>query len=145
VDAFEPLKLGPVPSEALEVESQGSPDMLAETHISIPELYYQCQNLSLFPAAPPLARRFLLHVLSTLFSPATQNKLEADPDSIFSLSSDFDDEELEGWLKKQYRQTTDKFEAYLARRKAGGGKEMFADKRDASRWCRESAVSLILP
>ena len=110
--------------------------------ISIPELYYRCHNASHFPSAPPMARRFLLRFLSDLVNPTTEQDLRKDPDCILSLSPRFDSAELDVWLDKQYRRTTDRFEAYLQRRKAGGEREMFRDRSDAVRWCRQSAVCL---
>lgn len=108
--------------------------------ISIPELYYRCHNLSHYPQAPPLVRRFLLRFLSHFFNPTTSPNLEKDPSFILSLSDDFDASTLEGWLKVQYKCTTDRFEQYLGRRKDGGGREMFRDRDDAVRWCKQSAV-----
>lgn len=112
--------------------------------ISIPELYYRCHNASHFPSAPPMARRFLLRFLSDLVNPTTEQDLRKDPDCILSLSPRFDSAELDVWLDKQYRRTTDRFEAYLQRRKAGGEREMFKDRSDAVRWCRQSAVGVSL-
>ena len=108
--------------------------------ISIPELYYRCHNASHYPSAPPMARRFLLRILSDLVNPTTEQELRKDPDCVLSLSPSFDSAELDAWLDKQYRRTTDRFEAYLQRRKEGGEREMFRDRSDAVRWCRQSAV-----
>lgn len=109
--------------------------------MSIPELYYRCHNLSYYPDAPPMARSYLINMLSTLFNPDTLSKLQSDSNSIFSLSDNFDKNALRLWLRQQYRQTTDKFEAYLGRRRNGAAMEMYRDRDDAVRWCRESAVS----
>lgn len=104
--------------------------------ISIPELYFQCQNLAYYPQAPSLARRFLLDLLT----PVLQSDLSA-PDSICSLGDSFDADRLQTWLTAQHRRTAQRFESYLERRKGTGGqREMFLDWADAVRWCEQSAV-----
>jgi hypothetical protein len=126
---------------SLDAAVHAQPEALAGDHIAIPELYYRCQNQSAYPSAPPLARRFLLRTLSALLNEQTEPALRADPASILSLGETFDEGALDAFLKKGYRATTDRFESYLERRKAGGAREMFCDRADAERWTRQSAVS----
>lgn len=111
--------------------------------VSIPELYYRCHNLSYYPQAPLLARRFLLTFVSSLLNPITEPSLRSNPDCILSLGETFQDGQFQDWLARQHSNTAKRFEAYLARRKASGGqREMFKDRLDAERWCKQSAVSL---
>lgn len=123
------------------LQLQVSPD---HQSISITELYYQCQNLAHYPLAPVLARRYLQRFLSSCFNRDSAAALRDNPDSIFSLSSEFNDFETKEWLDSQYRKTADRFQSYLSRRKNAGPREMFKDRKDAERWCKQSAVSYML-
>lgn len=104
--------------------------------MTIPELYHRLQNLSHYPHALPLARRFLLTMLSDNLASASSS----DPHCILSLPSRFTADALASWLTIETERTTARYGDYVKRRKVGGRREMFEDYDDAVRWCRESAV-----
>jgi len=106
--------------------------------MSIVELYHRLQNLSDYPHAPSLARRYFLASIVKAVREATAEP--ASSSSILSLPTRFNAMALEHWLKAETEQTTGRLGEYVKRRKAGGGREMFRDREDAVRWCRESAV-----
>jgi hypothetical protein len=104
--------------------------------MTVAELYHRLQNLSHYPRSLPLARRYLLNMLTDSMATAAAD----DSHCILSLPSRFEADALAVWLTSETERTTARYGGYVERRRAGGRREMFEDRADAERWCRESAV-----
>jgi hypothetical protein len=99
-------------------------------------LYHALQNAQDFPEALPVGRKRLLELLDhtinlTLLTPDKSS-------TILSIPS-FSSESLKDFLQSAEDATSAKFDAYLHRRKHGGGREMFPDREYAEYWVRQSA------
>jgi hypothetical protein len=98
------------------------------------QLYYRLHNLEHHPDILPECRELLLSLLS---STLTDTLKEADS-GILSVEN-FSRDGLNDFLKAKDVDVTNRWEDYLARRKAGGFREMFSDKDEAKWWLKQAA------
>lgn len=101
---------------------------------SYKQFFFKLHNLEKYPEILPQCRDLLL----TLFTETLADSINNSAESILSIPR-FSKVELEKFLKAQYVQTTEGWEAYLARRKTGGKREMFADVEEARWWIKQAA------
>jgi len=98
-------------------------------------LYHKIQNLEHNTSILPEARRELINLLSSTLSTAQQ-----DPSSgILSLPSTFSRSAVDVFLQADNDNTTDAFERYIVRRRAGQPREMFSDREEAKWWLKNAA------
>ncbi|KAL1599818.1 hypothetical protein SLS60_007623 [Paraconiothyrium brasiliense] len=98
------------------------------------QLYYKLHNLERHPDILPECRKLLLTLLSSTVADAQKH---AD-DTILNIQ-DFSAEKLNKFLKAKDDDVANEYEEYIARRKAGGPREMFADKTEAKWWLKQAA------
>ena len=97
-------------------------------------LYYKLHNLEYHPDILPECRELLTSLLSETLVDASK-----EPDSgKFSVQT-FSHDALDKFLKTKDVDVTDRWEEYLARRKAGGGREMFGDIEEGKWWLKQAA------
>ncbi|KAJ4354318.1 uncharacterized protein N0V89_006053 [Didymosphaeria variabile] len=97
-------------------------------------LYYKLHNLERNPDILPECRELLLSLLSSTVTDAQKHT----DDTILAVE-DFSSEKLSAFLKTKDDDVTNAYEEYIARRKAGGPREMFADKTEAKWWLKQAA------
>jgi hypothetical protein len=98
------------------------------------QLYYKLHNLEEHPDVLSESRELLLSLLSSTLIDA----YKAPESGILSLER-FTPESLDGFLKAKDVDVTNRWEAYIARRKAGQPREMFTDKSEAQWWLKQAA------
>jgi hypothetical protein len=98
------------------------------------QLYYKLHNLEHHVAILPECRELLLSLLSSTLADA----LEEGDSGILSVEN-FSRDGLNDFLKAKDVDVTNRWEDYLARRKAGGFREMFSDKDEAKWWLKQAA------
>ncbi|KAI5776510.1 ATPase-like protein [Geopyxis carbonaria] len=100
-------------------------------------LYHQLQNAETFPEALPRGRERLLTLLDRTVAAATAAAPSAS--GILSLPPRFDHSALEAFLRRADADTDAQFQAYIARRRSGGEREMLLDAAHARFWLRQAA------
>jgi hypothetical protein len=98
------------------------------------QLYYKLHNLERHPDILPECRQLLLSLLSATLTDA----FKAPEKGILSVD-EFSPDSLDGYLKTKDADATSQWEDYLARRKAGGSREMFNDQTEAKWWLKQAA------
>lgn len=98
------------------------------------QLYYKIHNLEHHPEILPECRELLLSFLSSTIGDA----LEDSSSTILSVER-FSRDSLNRFLKAKDVDVTNRWEEYLARRKAGGSREIFGDKDEAKWWLKQAA------
>jgi hypothetical protein len=98
------------------------------------QLYYKLHNLEEHPDVLPESRELLLSLLSSTLLDAYKT-----PESGILSVERFTPENLDGFLKAKDVDVTNRWEAYVARRKAGQPREMFSDKSEAQWWLKQAA------
>lgn len=101
---------------------------------SYKQLYHKLHNLECHPEVLPECYELLLSLLSSTLFDALH-----DPGSgILSVES-FSRENLNRFLKEKDVDVTNQWEEYLARRRAGGSREIFGNKEEAKWWLKQAA------
>ncbi|KAJ4990900.1 hypothetical protein SVAN01_03689 [Stagonosporopsis vannaccii] len=98
------------------------------------QLYYKVHNLERHPEILSECRELLLSFLSATISEA----LGDSSSTILSVDS-FARDRLIEFLKRKDEDVTNRWEEYLARRRAGGSREIFGDKAEAKWWLKQAA------
>jgi hypothetical protein len=100
---------------------------------SLKRLYYQLHHLEKFPEVLPRAKRLLLSLLKE-----TSAAAEAVPEheSILSVRS-HSRQNLEDFLRRRDEAISKEWEQYNLRRKEGGPRELFGDKKEAVWWLQQ--------
>ncbi|KAF1831509.1 hypothetical protein BDW02DRAFT_571969 [Decorospora gaudefroyi] len=98
------------------------------------ELYYKLHNLEHHPEILPECRETLLSLLSYTLTDAFR-----EPESGILSVDNFSRNRLNDFLKCKDVNVTNRWEEYLARRKAGESREMFSDKEEAKWWLKQAA------
>jgi hypothetical protein len=97
-------------------------------------LYHQLHHLERNDDIMPECRQLLLSLLSSTLMEAS----EEPDDGILSVEK-FSRKDLDSFLKAKDVNVTNQWEDYLARRRAGGLREMFSDKAEAQWWLKQAA------
>jgi hypothetical protein len=97
-------------------------------------LYHQLHNLEHNPGIMSECRQLLLSLLSSTLMEASE-----EPESGILSVERFSRENLDVFLKAKDVDVTNRWEEYLARRRAGGSREMFSDKTEAQWWLKQAA------
>jgi hypothetical protein len=98
------------------------------------QLYYKLHNLEQHPEVLPECRELLVSFLSSTIGEA----LEDTGSTILSVDT-YSRDRLNQFLKTKDEDCTNRWEEYLARRKAGGSREIFGDKEEAEWWLKQAA------
>ncbi|KAJ9092249.1 hypothetical protein QFC19_008786, partial [Naganishia cerealis] len=98
-------------------------------------LYWKLQNLEDHPEAIDEARRRLLDLFNLTLAEST-----AEPASTILSIPSYTSASLQAFLNTAHMSSTSRYEAYLARRKQGGPREMFPNKQYAAEWLRLAGV-----
>jgi hypothetical protein len=98
------------------------------------QLYYKLHNLEHHPDILPECRSLLLSLLSETLDDALPNA-----DSAILSVQVFSRDALDHFLKAKDVDCTNRWEEYVARRKAGGSREMFGDKEEGKWWLKQAA------
>lgn len=98
------------------------------------ELYFKLQNLERHPRILSQSWDLLLSLLSETLADALK---DTNP-GILSVEH-FTREGLTSFLQTDNDKTTQQYEQYVARRKAGSPREMFRDREEAEWWLKQSA------
>jgi hypothetical protein len=98
------------------------------------QLYHKLHNLEHHPEILPECRELLLSLLSSTLADAIK-----DANSGILCVENFSHDDLNNFLKAKDVDVTNRWEDYLARRKAGGSREMFGDKDEAKWWLKQAA------
>jgi hypothetical protein len=101
---------------------------------ALKQLYYKLHNLEHHPEILPECRELLLSLLSTTLTDA----LAESGSGILTVET-FSHKGLNHFLKEKDVDVTNRWEEYLARRKAGGSREIFGDKEEAKWWLKQAA------
>ncbi|KAK2611944.1 hypothetical protein QQS21_002050 [Conoideocrella luteorostrata] len=97
-------------------------------------LYYKLHNLEQYPDVLPQCWSYL----TSLLSKALTDALSCPSGTILEIQK-YSPEALKRFLLTKNTATTQKWEAYLARRKLGGPREMFSDLAEAKWWLKQAA------
>lgn len=98
------------------------------------QLYHKLHNLEHHPEILPECQKLLLSLLSSTLSEALE-----DPSSGILSVKTFSHKSLSRFLKEKDIDVTNRWEDYLARRRAGGPREIFGDKEEAKWWLKQAA------
>ena len=98
------------------------------------EMYHKLQNLEEYPDVFPRCWDLLISLLSETMSDA----LKQPHDGILSISK-YTPDRLRAFMQSENSSTTEQWEAYVARRKAGSPREMFGDREEATWWLKQAA------
>lgn len=98
------------------------------------QLYHKLHNLEQHRDILPECQELLLSFLSSTITEV----LEDSGSTILSVDT-FSRDRLNLFLKKKDEDVTNRWEEYLARRKAGGSREIFGDKEEAEWWLKQAA------
>jgi hypothetical protein len=101
---------------------------------TLKQLYFKLHNLEHYPEILPECRQLLLSLLSSTITDALK-----DSNSGILSVQEFSHDGLNHFLKAKDVDVTDQWEAYLARRKAGGSRDMFSDETEAKWWLKQAA------
>lgn len=105
----------------------------AEDLASIKQLYYQLHCLEEHPSVLPAARRLLLSLLKETSSQITN----IPPHENILTIRHYSRKNVEDFQHRRNDHIGEEWEGYNARRKAGGGRELFGDKEDAIWWLKQ--------
>jgi hypothetical protein len=97
-------------------------------------LYYKLHNLEQYPDILPECQQLLLSLLSSSLADASRV-----PESGILSVETFSRDRLGAFLKAKDVDVTNQWEDYLARRRAGGSREMFSDVAEAKWWLKQAA------
>lgn len=125
------------PNEKNDVEDVNAPskDTAAWKEMeSHKQLYFKLHNLEHYPEILPECHHLLLSLLSETISDA----LNEHGSTILSVPT-FSRDSLSNFLKTKDINVTDRYEEYVARRKAGGRREMFSDKEEGKWWLKQAS------
>jgi hypothetical protein len=98
------------------------------------QLYHKLHNLEHHQEILPECRELLLSLLSSTLTDATK-----DPENGILSVEKFSRDSLDHFLKEKDVDCTNRWEEYVARRKAGGSREIFSDKSEAKWWLKQAA------
>lgn len=98
------------------------------------DLYHEIHNLEDNPSVLPKARDILISFLSD----GLAKSIAQGSNSILSIES-FGAESLSCFMRSKDHVISLEWERYIARRHAGGSREMFADREAATHWLRQNA------
>jgi hypothetical protein len=98
------------------------------------QLYYKLHNLEHHPEIVSECRELLL----ALFSSTITDAIKEPENTILSVER-FSPENLKYFLTAKDVDVTNRWEEYLARRRAGESREMFGDKEEAKWWLKQAA------
>lgn len=98
------------------------------------ELYFKLHNLEQHPNILPECRELLVSLLSTTIDEAFKDT----GTTILSVDT-FSRTRLNRFLKAKDEDCTNGWEEYLARRRAGGSREVFGDREEAKWWLKQAA------
>ena len=99
------------------------------------QLYHQLQNLEHHPQALLIGYNRLL----SLFDATIHTARASSTPTILTAVPTYSPEDLTEFLNREYKDVSERFQAYLERRKAGGARELFPDFEYARYWLRTSA------
>ncbi|KAF2661035.1 hypothetical protein K491DRAFT_587937 [Lophiostoma macrostomum CBS 122681] len=128
-EQVEPLQDNPEGLSALDESSSSYKEMEMYK-----ELYLKLHSLEHHPEILPKCRDVLVSLLSESIADAQKE----ETDTILSVPA-FNRETLCHFLKSKDVDVTNRYEEYVARRKAGGPPEMFSDKIEAAWWLKQAA------
>ena len=117
--------------ERLEALEKVAADKEMEEH---KQLYFKLHNLEYHPEILPECYQLLICLLSETLASALK-----DPSSGILSVSTFSRENLCAFLKAKDVDVTDRYEAYIQRRRAKGPREMFSDEAEAKWWLKQAA------
>ena len=98
------------------------------------QLYHKLHNLEHYPEILPECHKLLLSLLSSTLSEALR-----DPSSGILSVETFSHKNLDCFLKEKDVDVTNRWVDYLARRRAGGPREIFDNKEEAEWWLKQAA------
>ena len=98
------------------------------------ELYFKLQNLEQYPEVLQQQRSLLVSLFSETLAKAHKRPISG----ILSVEH-YTRENLETFLRGEKDRTADRWQQYLARRKAGSPKELFKDREAARLWLKQLA------
>ncbi|KAK7177836.1 hypothetical protein PSPO01_16114 [Paraphaeosphaeria sporulosa] len=101
---------------------------------SYKQLYYKLHNLEHYTDILPECRELLLSLLSSTIAEAQKH----EDDTILTIVK-FSQEKLKTFLKEKDDDVANRYEEYLARRKAAGPRELFANQAEAKWWLKQAA------
>jgi hypothetical protein len=122
-------KDGRAPSDWTEGDAVASEEMQSHK-----QLYYKLHNLEHHPDILPECRELLVSFLSSTITEAQTNK-----DNTILTLEDFSPDKLKSFLKAKDEDVADRYEEYIARRKAGGPRELFGNRAEAKWWLKQAA------
>ncbi|KAI0201865.1 hypothetical protein F4808DRAFT_469178 [Astrocystis sublimbata] len=99
------------------------------------QVYYKVQNIEDFPDILPEARNLLLSLLQDGLHLA---RYKARARSILDIK-EYNPAALDRFLEADRQDVSDEFEAYVQRRAAGQGPEMFRSREAATEWLKQNA------
>ncbi|OIW29214.1 hypothetical protein CONLIGDRAFT_618435 [Coniochaeta ligniaria NRRL 30616] len=102
------------------------------------DMYYKIQNLEDFPEILPWARKMLLSLLHEGLLMTRYKPVKIPGGSILDIT-EFDAGRLHELIDARQADVGHEFEAYIRRREAGGGPELFQDLEGARRHLKRSA------
>lgn len=112
----------------------GSAPVVDTQLLEYKELYHKLHELERHPEILPRCEEILLSLLAETLSEA----LDKPADTILSLPS-YSSATLSEFLMSAHNDTADAYEKYIARRRNGGSREMFADVEEAHWWLKQSS------
>lgn len=121
----------PSPQPVPDVQQNSVQDQGIQLH---KDLYFKVQNLEDYPDA--LLQCWTL--LISLFSETLDEALRHRDSGILSVQQ-YTQEDLVTFLQTENEQTTQQWESYVARRRAGAPREMFRDREEAEWWLKQAA------
>jgi hypothetical protein len=102
------------------------------------ELYHRLHNLHLYPEAIPQAHSRLLALFDETLSASSSSSCSSSQETISGAVPVYSRARLESFLAASHDATSEKYSAYIARRRAGGQREMFKDRDTALWWLKNS-------
>jgi len=125
----------PITDEGAHVLSSYGADKAVDKELERhKQLYSKLHNLEQYPEILPECRELLLSLLSSTLTDALK-----EPESGILTVEKFSRDALNTFLKEKDVDCTNSWEEYLARRKAGGAREMFGEKAEAEWWLKQAA------
>ncbi|KAJ9625680.1 hypothetical protein H2203_004441 [Taxawa tesnikishii (nom. ined.)] len=110
------------------------PNAETEGMEKIKELYYKLQNLEQYPDILPECRDLLIQLFSETLAEAQRDR----ESNILSVEH-YTREALAKFLRTGDDATTQKWEEYNVRRRAGAPRDMFKDEEEAKWWLKQAA------
>ena len=121
-------------TECKDASGSGEADVAEKELATLKQLYYKLHNLERYPEVLPECRQLLLALLSSTIADAIR-----EPENTILSVEHFSLDDLKHFLKAKDINVTNQWEEYLARRRAGGPREMFGDKEEAKWWLKQAA------